>query len=393
MTTAMDATFDRRSSLSPSRLGDLWMPAPAVLMSHLVILLAGALYTEAVVAPSLKSDHYRDGYYLADSYGYAQEAPHFHFSSLFHGAPVDHQGLFPSFGLTNSLLYFEQNIATAMSRNHGALLVFFLNYGILVAAVYCISRLARQLKLAFTPDLQLLVVANPMIWLNLVSLTKEVWGLFFVSVFALACIQRRVRLLLIAALASMLAREWYLATALAMAAVSMFRVSALRLLVAVSLLIGAAAFVVGAHDITGFSDTRSLDLGQRSAHIMASVASLQHYPFGQIVAFPIVLAFDLSPWLNSHQWNAIAAPYVAANVVSSILFCVLIGLAIRRHGWRPAEPHAHWLGRVLVAFAIVVTLYPISQHRYLTPAWPLVVLLLARPLRRAPNGVARLETR
>ncbi len=375
-------------------MSTLRMPMPQVLVAHMFLVYAGLLYTVGVVEPSLRSGRYRDGYYLQDSFDYFRTAVGFHLSSLFHHSPAltsaQPQGLIPSLGLTNSLLYVQEHVATFVSSAHPEAVVFVLNYGLLVAALFCVARVARRLGLEFSANLQLLVIANPMVWLNMVSLTKDIWGVFFVSVFALGCVERRVALTIGFGLVSTLAREWYLVVALAIVAVTFFRIGVLRLLVVTSVLIGGFALTAGAHDLSGFSETRSLDLGQRSAHVMSAVAALQHYPLGQVVVFPVVLVFDLSAWLNGNQWNAVSKPYVAANLMSSALFTLVLVAALLRRRRRTRERLAEaWLVRVLGAFAIVVSLYPISQHRYLVPAWPLLVLLLAGASKTdlAPSGV------
>ena len=362
-----------------------------VLVLHAFLVSAGVVYVLAVVDPNiLNGNKIGRGYFLYDSSGYLVTARHTNILAILHAGRAPGAKI-PSLG-TNGLLYIQGRIAWALCPWSPDVLVFLWNYLMLVWAVRNYRLVARHLGLRLPRWGHVLTFANPLAWFVLVTLTKESWGLLFMSFFALACVRRQWLLLAMAGLLSVLDREYYSAVAAAMGLVAYFRrIRAAWLLVAVAGAYGVLRLAFG--DLTGFATIKSSDLGQRSATIMHWMSELQGIPFGHIVAAPVILAFNLSAWINSRQYAAPAtAAFVHAATVSSLLFCVLIVAGALRYR-RVAETRegVRLLGRLLFAFAVLDTLYPLSQHRYLLPAWPLLVLwAVAHPARS--GGAPLLES-
>ena len=107
---------------------------------------------------------------------------------------------------------------------------------------------------------------------------------------------------------------------------------------------------------------------------MQAMAHLQGYPFGHLLAAPVVLLINIaSPALNQSYYRlSVGNLYNVADTVSSLLFIGLIIVGLRAAG--AGTGRGLWAGdvmmRLLVAFAALITLYPISQHRYLLPRVP-----------------------
>ena len=374
------------------------VPSPLVVITHLLGLYLSLLVVVFVVAPTL--DHQipvLDSRFLFDSIAYFRNSHDFVPQSLL-SPHLDFSGgvLVPSLGLTNSLILLQGRLALALIPSAPHVAILAMNYALLVLALRNLRQLAEVLGLAWTRRIQILIVLNPFIWMNLVTLTKEAWGIFFVSAFALAAVRRHLLSLVVLAALSMFVRESYVFLALGMYLVVVLPGRrALWLPIVVSLAMGMVHMFLGEGNVVANAGSKSSELGQRSADIMQSMAHLQGYPFGHLLAAPIVLLINIaSPALNLRYYQlSVGDLYNVTDTVSSILFIALIIIGLRSR-WHSQSTGRLWnrdvLFRLLIAFATLVTLYPISQHRYLLPVYPLLVLwALAEPCERGDSARRR----
>ncbi len=367
------------------------LPSPPVILAHLVGLYLSTVFVVYVVAPTIDQQILvLDSRFLFDSIAYFAQS-HAISPRAILSVHLDYSsgGLFPSLGLTNSLLLLQGRLAIELFPGAPHLAILGMNYALFVLAIRNVRKLAETLGLAWTQRVQLLIVLNPFIWMNLVTLTKEAWGMYFVSAFALAAVRRRVFSLVVLGVLSMFVREWYVFVALGMfLAVVLPGRRALWFPVVVSIVAGVSHTFFGHGNLVPFADSKSVALQQRSADIMQAMAHLQGYPFGHLLAAPVVLLIDIaSPALNQSYYRlSVGDLYNVTDTVSSFLFIGLIVVGLRRlrhSGTAGRLWSGHVMVRLLIAFATLVTLYPISQHRYLLPAYPFLVLwALAEPRER-----------
>lgn len=382
----------------PSRMS---FPPPLVLYLAVAGTFAVVvLYAQFVVGPQLLQGRpTSDGQFLFDSIRYYEDSSEVDLSRL---VTLDRSepttGLVPALGFTNSILYAEAAVARTFFPWAPHAAIALINLLLLWSAVGALNRIAASLGLQMWNAARAFLWLNPFIWLNMVSLTKDIWGLFFFLHFALAARERRMVRLAALAILSMLAREWYAGVALAIGLMAFTRLRPRWFLLGLSFLVGMMALAFGVSDLTGYADIRSLELGQRSGEVMSLMGRIQDIPFGHIVVFPVVLSFDLSAWLNSHSYQVPAtAWYVHANTISSALFTITLGIGVAKYlRHRDRRAMMRPIGVVLFLYAAVVTLLPVSQHRYLIPAWPLLVLFAfgrrVRPRWRGEDGLHEPKT-
>ena len=362
------------------------LPYPPVLLAHLLGLYLSVVFVFYVVAPTIDQQTLvLDSRFLFDSIAYLKHSHGISLRAIL-SVHLDYSGggLFPSLGLTNSLVLLQGRVALALFPGAPHLAILGINYVLFVLAIRNVRKLAVILGLAWTQRVQLLIVLNPFIWMNLVTLTKEAWGISSSPRSRLPQCSESCSLVLLGAV-SMLVRESYVFIALGMyLAVVLPGRRALWLPVVVSIVAGVAPFL-GHGNLVPFADSKSAALQQRSADVMQAMAHLQGYPFGHLLAAPVVLLINIaSPALNQSYYRlSVGNLYNVADTVSSLLFIGLIIVGLRRLR-RAGTGRGLWAGdvmmRLLVAFAALITLYPISQHRYLLPAYPLLVLwALAKP--------------
>jgi hypothetical protein len=350
-----------------------------MLTLHLVMLALASVYVLAFVQPELDR-HAQTGIgdgggrFLFDSIGYYESSGAFTPASIV-GA-LNEQRFVPSIAsLTNLGVLVEGGIARTIFPPSPSLAILFANYGLLVLMIWSYRRVAKALAISWTPLMEVLIVGNPWVWLNMVSLTKEIWGLAAVAAFAFACAGRRWITLGVLGLASAFVRQVYALLALGMGVMSFKRISPWAFLLGVAGLLGGLETAFG--DVTGFRISKTLELGQQMAPILELMGRIQSLPFGHVLAFPVVLTINIaSPALNPKSYQAPPdAFYIQAATVSSYVFIVLTAILARRLLLRRERVNLPELpGRLLWAFAVLVTLYPISQHRYLLPALPLLIL-------------------
>jgi len=139
--------------------------------------------------------------------------------------------------------------------------------------------------------------------------------------------------------------------------------------------------------------------GQKTSQLFVFLYAITSQPFGYIVTFPLILAIEVaSPFLN---YTYYLTPLVRTDwaeltlVVSSGCFVALLVAAWYRAGVsRLIRLEAFQL---FVLFSLLVCLYPYSQHRYLLPVYPVVVLtylsarraVLSKPGLDGPAGRAQ----
>jgi hypothetical protein len=334
------------------------------------------------------------GQFLFDSVALYNDSSTFEVSSLYLSRPdpAATGGLITSVGLTNALVLLEGRLAFALLPQAPFLAVALINYLLVVIAFRTARRAGRSAGLNVSTSVEVVILMNPFVWMNMVSLTKEIWGLVFISGFALACVRKKLGLLVVLAFGALLVREWYVGVAVGMALVAFWHVRPFTFLLATSLVVGALGLLLGVSDVTGVPDTRSLDLGQRSAAIMAAMGRLQDLPLGHLVAFPVILLIDLSAWVNPNNYTApLNSWYIHANTASSLLFTLALAVALIRFYRNPLErPVRGKLLGLLFVYAVLVTLNPISQHRYLLPAWPLLAVAAFSSVTNATQRVSPL---
>lgn len=297
---------------------------------------------------------------------------------------------------TNLLLYLQATVAGWLVPWSPWVGVLWINCAVLLWGVSSHLRLATRIGIPVSSSLVTMLLINPLVWGSALTLTKEIWGFAFLGAFALAAVDRAWSRLVLLGVLSAFAREIYALVALGILVATLFQWSRWRLLVVVAAALGIVESLISRGGITSFRTVRSIELDQTAAPLLAWMGDLQSIPLGHIVAFPVVVGINVvTPAVAPSQWSAGAeALYVHANTVSSVLFIVVgvVGLArLRRDRARD-----RWLAAAslpMFTYAVLVSTYPIVQHRYLVPMWGLLVLwALAGPRPSAGDVVVVEQT-
>jgi hypothetical protein len=112
--------------------------------------------------------------------------------------------------------------------------------------------------------------------------------------------------------------------------------------------------------------------------VMGVAGAALSYPFGPIICWMIVGAVDtLSPVLNPTLWPRYLDGFnvdIFIQQCSSALFGLFIILLIKAIA--QARFRMSVFAEMFAYYFIVVTTFPISQHRYLIASWPFLILAL-----------------
>ncbi|MHB8398582.1 MAG: hypothetical protein ACYDCI_06565 [Candidatus Limnocylindrales bacterium] len=352
---------------------------PVIPIVTAFLLPLGVLYVLSYVSPaiewhSLTGEGTGDGKFLFDSIGYYETAQRLSLSQLF--AVASAADWIRGLGLTNIALFAQGKVAQSAFPWDPSVGIFLLNVLIFGVGVRNALAIARELGVELSPLAKLTLFLNPAVLLSTVSLTKEIWGLALITGFSLAAIRHRWVTLGVLAVISLFVREYYPVVAVFVALLTKPKLQPWILLVAVAFFMGFLESVLGFGDLTGFLALKAEQLGQQTATLMHTMGQVQSIPFGHIIAFPIVLAVNIaSPMFNPASYaTPVDAFFVQATTISSYLSVGLLLVGASRH-WRRRDLHAtDIVWRHLFGFAVLLTLYPISQHRYWLAAYPLLVV-------------------
>ena len=352
-------------------------PSSVPLVFFVVLFTVMLALTGFLIEPmAFDSNAAARGFFLADSIGYLETSRDFSFSEFFVFAG-EGQISFSSLaqGGTNVLLHAQGYLAWELSPTHPYIVIFLINVCVLIVAGWLYLRAAKVLQLHLTATGLIFLLLNPMIWMSTVSLTKEIWGVLFIAALVYGLSTRNMLLISIAAILAFWIRGFYTGVAVALAAT--LKIHPVIIVVALAIGLGVFEQTVGDqfHD---FRTIRAIYLGQQTGALMKVLGDIQSYPLGHLIAGPIVLVIHvLSPALNPEQYrHPLSTIYVHAMTISS--FYAVITLAIiafrRRAGALQFSNYVIPLN-VLLMFVTFLTIFPVSQHRFLIPVMPLIGLI------------------
>ncbi len=278
------------------------------------------------------------------------------------------------FTMNNLGLYLQGALAYHLTPWAPQLFIFGMNFLLLVLAVRHLLHLGDNLGLNVSARAIPLILLNPLTTYYALSLTKEIWGIFFIAAFARYCSESRYGTVLGLALVSVAFRSFYLPVALGFIAVRVLRAKMIWYLLAASLLLGLLARVDldVIRNLQAIRLYRATELGAQTGQLMAALANVQAYPFGHLIAAPIVaLVSTVSPMLNPRAYENILDIGWFGNITSSYLMAFVAAAGIARY-LRTRPMNMAPVGRYIGLFLILITMYPISYHRYLIPIYPLL---------------------
>lgn len=288
---------------------------------------------------------------------------------------------------SNVSIFFLGKLAHTLSPGNPLLAVAVLNHLLLAFAGWNLAAICRRYGVRFDQFL-LLLLANPLLLFSLHTLNKEILGLALVSAMVRAAFWHRFAVVPLV-LVALFTRNVFLGFGVLM----LIRRPLMRLpfwvpLVAASLaLYGLLRATNNAPFGERFGDLTTLTqyYNQQTAEILNLAYTLMQVPFGYVLAYPLVLGINLvSPAFNPRYW-ADYLDYV--NLAQLSLQCsaiafgaLLLTAVLKMRSFRIVQLEPF---RLVFLFTVLTSALPFSQHRYLLPIYPFVVLLALTASRQA----------
>jgi hypothetical protein len=296
-----------------------------------------------------------------------------------------------SFGLfSNISVILIGKFALTVWPSHPLFVVAIVNHVLLGLTVVHYRTICERMGLDSGRFLALLL-ANPIVVFVVWTLNKEAVGLFLVAGMIRYALDGRRLPLVLLVLVALYTRNVLFGFGLVMLARPLLlRLRPWVLLVAASLVWPVILLLT--HDqpfgpAFGNLDNLTKAFDQQTRPLLVLAFQLMKLPFGYVFAWPIVTAIDIaSPVLNPRYWESYAHHLNLAQTMlqlSSACFVALLAYTVWHARLRTLRLEPVYL---FFVYTLITSVLPLSQHRYLVPAYPIVVLgALAAMCELAPD--------
>jgi hypothetical protein len=287
----------------------------------------------------------------------------------------------------NIILYSIAKIAHYISPQAPFWIVVLINHLLFTFALINYLKICKILNINSTPFI-IFLFPNILILFTLFSLNKEVLGIYLVSEFILFSYKpNKLRVIIILFLA-LLTRNVFFAFGLLVFINQFFRFKFTTIFLIFAAVILPILFYLTNGAILGerFGELSSAAAQwQQQSHLITSFFyEYIKYPMGYFLNYFVVLIVNiLAPALNSKYWSDYFYVINLSQLflqLSSVLFsCYLLRIFFSL-GWN----FLHWQSpfKFFVYYTMIVCVFPFSQHRYLIPIFPVVVLSLLYHLKK-----------
>lgn len=260
-------------------------------------------------------------------------------------------------------------IAQRLSNKHYEYIVFLLNFFLLILTIKNCQDIFKFYRSPNYAVFLLLFFCNPLVIVNLVSLNKEIWGLYFIISFLRNRIYKaHVRYFLVM-LFSFFIRDVFFFTGILFFLMTTLKIRRFSYLIIISIL---APFVVPQAMVH-----HSIKVGQRSAILMDFFANIQSYPFGYLFTYFPKLIINMYTGLYPPRWASLSFHniYEFFSLISSVTFFLCSLIIVYKIILLRRRRRSSILISIFCAFTFLHCLISYSVHRYYFPLYPIVVIL------------------
>lgn len=294
-------------------------------------------------------------------------------------------------------------VALSIAPWHPYFVIAGFNNLLLIGTVFHYRAIGHRYGIDFHWLLPLLLL-NPLVLFSLYTLNKEALGLFLVAGLLRYRLEGKWAGFAVMLMLALYTRNIFFFFGLLLLLLPLLyeaklgdrllRVRAGYLLVAFSLIVPAGLLLTNNQPFGsefGPLDLVATHFNQQTQPLLSFAYTVNQFPFGYLIGYPIVTAINIaSPALNYRYWADYLGTINLATLtlqLSSLIFVALLVFAYRgrqRLGLFAIEPL-----RLFFFTTLMSSVYPISQHRYLLPFYPLLVLTYLIAKRRGTRVVDR----
>lgn len=313
-------------------------------------------------------------YLPLDSANYLSSA-HQSLATILHDAVAFHH---LGFGLfSNVSIILLGKLALTIWPAKPLYVIFVANTFLLGGTIVQCRAICRRLDVELGRFLPFLLV-NPLVLFMTFTLNKETVGMFLVAGMVRYGLERRLWALAPLVVVALYTRNVLFGFGMTMIAWPVLRrLAPWLLLAAASLLWPLVLFLT--HNAPFGKEFGNLDnltkaFNQQTRPILSFAFQVTKLPFGYILGWLLITGIDIaSPMFNFRYYESYSHHVNYAQLAlqaSSVVFVVLLTLTFVRAKARVLRIEAL---RLFFVFTLFTGLFPLSQHRYLLPAFPLVI--------------------
>jgi len=328
----------------------------------------GFLYLEIFAIPFLREKSNVVAF-IGDSFAYEEFARNGSLEEMFLvGSTFTSEGPINLFGIVAI-----GKAAMWVSAHHYEYIVFVINVLLLALTMRNAQAIFSFYQARNYHAFLWLFMLNPAVLASMVSLNKEIFGLFFISSFIRNLIHGSLGRYLLVLVISYFVREFYAFTGVLFFVMSKLRLSPIYYLVAISA-------------IFPFTITREIMIPadafqQRYSDLLAALSEIDGHPFGYLITYWPKVVAGLYPGLAPHRFSELSLDnlYGDAMTFSSIAFAVcslMVGLNILAGQRIPKVVLS-----MFWSYTFLACLPQVSSHRFLFPLYtimPMMVLLCGK---------------
>ncbi len=316
------------------------------------------------------------GYLPLDSLGYILNSKNFSINEI---ASFDSL-LILAGQYQNIILYYISKLSHYCNPENPYIIISIVNHLFLFLAMrnyYIVMRL-----LGINPNLFFSWISiNIIIIYAIYSLNKEIVGLFLISEFVLFAYRPNYFRVFFVLFLALITRNVFFVFGFLIILNHFVKFHSLFIFLIFSTVIVPGILFLTDGAVLGADfgqlDEAANNWGQQSSKITTYFYEYSKYPAGYIINYPIVLAVNvLSPILNFQYWHDYLSVFNLSQFIlqlSSFMFSILFYLNIRNGRLYTVES---WNSpfKFFFYYTMITSLFPFSQHRYLLPIFPVLVL-------------------
>jgi len=279
----------------------------------------------------------------------------------------------------NVSLYLIAKVASQVLPENPYVIITLINHVFLLLALRNYLDIIRILRIQTKKVLPWIAV-NLLLFFALYTLNKEAIGIFLISEFVLFEYRPSYLRVFMPLLVALFTRNLYFAFGILVVVNHIAKLHPLTVLAIFSAIILPGMFyLTGGHlagEAFGDLDQTALYFEQKSAAVTTYFFGYIEYPLGYVLSYCAVLAVNiLGPILNYGYWADYLDVFNLSQFLlqlSSLLFVFLILKTVKGRLFASSM----WNGpfKFFVYYTMFSCVLPLSQHRYLLPIYPIIVL-------------------
>ncbi len=295
---------------------------------------------------------------------------------------------------SNISLFYIAKIAHKVLPQNPYVVIALINHLFMLLTLRNYMAMARILKISESRFLPW-IGGNLILIYVLYSLNKEAIGMFLVSEFVLFEYRQSYPRVLFSLFLALMTRNVLFGFGVITVINHFVKLKPWKVLVIFAAILLPVLFYITGGAILGEEFGQLGDAtyqhGQKSSAITTYFFKYEEYPMGYFLSYIVVLAVNvLGPFLNYGYWKDYFTVFVLSQFLlqlSSLLFALLIWKTVRGRLFTTAM----WEGPLKFVFyyTMISCIMPFSQHRYLIPIYPVLVLSYVYCCEKVPRSTGR----